>query len=243
MYVGPSPKASTVNTVPVTSSPSPRFPLPITPPDLPLASRGLAPPLRRAPPTAEAASLSIGRGQPPSLGLLLLLSRCRHRDAAAFTLPPTAAGLSKVCTRYAFSAQVPRWYSVLEIGGFQHEIVVLFFFWKGIVVLLISVCQVSMPSPCKDTLHRHRAWQSEFWLPSNSYRRVLYSFSCLPSVGHWSWVGHSCLIWAQSRKSVIWFSFSKCTKMMSISGFFFLYYDFVREEQNVLEFLEANRAW
>jgi len=110
MYVGPSPKPSSLNCqhCPGNLIPIPKVPLPITPPDLPLASRGLAPPLRRAPPTAEAASLSIGRGQPPSLGLLLLLSRCRHRDAAAFTLPPTAAGLSKVCTRYAFSAQVPR---------------------------------------------------------------------------------------------------------------------------------------
>ena len=42
-----------------------------------------------------------------------------------------------------------------------------------------------------------------FGCPSNSYRRVLYSFSCLPSVGHWTRVDHSCLIWAQSRKSVI----------------------------------------
>lgn len=49
--------------------------------------------------------------------------------------------------------------------------------------------------------------------PSNRYRRVLYFFSCLPSVGY-IWLGSIILVnfGAQLRKYVVWFSSSKCTK-------------------------------
>lgn len=57
--------------------------------------------------------------------------------------------------------------------------------------------------------------------PSNRYRRVLYFFSCLPSVGY-IWLGSIILVnfGAQLRKYVVWFSSSKCTKMLCISNYF-----------------------